>query len=245
MSVDSVYLQITNAKKFIAEKNIDFDDRAIEISDQMEEKEKQGVKKGYLYNAIESNGYAEEFVDKYWPKAKTKAGQARIEKYKRSVEKNEFLLNLDNEEKYDIESEMDIAFELEHQLRDFLAHNINSLDVNGRKLKLFVDSQERNGIEYPTEVGPIDILAVDDNNDFYVLELKRSRSPDKAIGQVARYMGWLNNTIGRHQKVFGIIVAKEISENLKYAVSALPNVSLFEYSISFSLKHIAGYARKG
>jgi endonuclease len=39
--------------------------------------------------------------------------------------------------------------------------------------------------------------------------------------------------------VHGIILAKTISVNLQYAVlRAIPNVSLFEYQISFSLKPV-------
>ena len=34
----------------------------------------------------------------------------------------------------------------------------------------------------------------------------------------------------------GVIVAKEISDSLRYAVSVVPNVSLFEYEVSFSLR---------
>lgn len=128
------------------------------------------------------------------------------------------------------------AFELEYQLRDFIAQNIGAIDVKGKRLRLYVDSAERNGIEYQTAVGPIDILAVDDSGGFFVFELKRARSPDRAIGQLTRYMGWVRQTIGKDKEVNGIIVAKEISDNLRYAVAVVPNVSLFEYEIEFRLK---------
>jgi endonuclease len=36
--------------------------------------------------------------------------------------------------------------------------------------------------------------------------------------------------------VYGVVVAKEISESLRYAVSVVPNVSLFEYEVEFHLK---------
>lgn len=128
------------------------------------------------------------------------------------------------------------CFGLEYQLRDFIAQNIAAIDVQGKRLRLYVDPAGRDGIEYPTAVGPIDILAVDDSGSFFVFELKRARSPDSAIGQLARYMGWIKQTIGRGSEVNGIIVAKEISDKLRYAISAVPNVSLFEYEVSFLLK---------
>lgn len=127
-------------------------------------------------------------------------------------------------------------FTLEYQLRDFLAANIETIKVNGRNLKLYVDPTGRDGIEYPTPTGPIDILAIDiTTEEFIAFELKRSAAPDKAIGQLARYMGWLKGTIGEKKGVHGVIVAKTISDSLRYAVKAVPDVSLFEYEVSFKL----------
>lgn len=126
-------------------------------------------------------------------------------------------------------------FSLEYQLRDFIAANLGTVDIGGRHLRLFVDQTGRDGIEYPSAVGRIDILAVDDEGNFFVFELKRANSPDRALGQVARYMGWVKQTIGSNSKVYGVIIAKTISEKLKYAKMVVPDVYLFEYQISFSL----------
>lgn len=130
------------------------------------------------------------------------------------------------------------SFALEYQLRDFIANNISMIPVGDRILRLYVDPTGRDGIEFSTAVGPIDILAVDDSNAFIVFELKRGRSPDHAIGQLTRYMGWVKQTIGKENEVRGVIVAKTITKNLRYAVSVIPNVSLFEYEVSFQLKPI-------
>jgi hypothetical protein len=105
---------------------------------------------------------------------------------------------------------------------------------------LYDDPTGRDGLEFPTAVGPIDILAIDETLDFVVFELKRARSPDRAIGQLARYMGWVKQTIGKGRKVRGVIVARTISENLRYAVAVIPEVTLFEYEVSFELKAVAG-----
>jgi RecB family endonuclease NucS len=113
---------------------------------------------------------------------------------------------------------------------------MSAIDVNGKKLRLYVDPAGRDGIEFPTDVGPIDILAVDELGAFVVFELKRARSPDHAIGQLTRYMGWVQQTIGAGHEVSGIIVAKEIGKRLRYAVSVVPNVNLFEYEVEFHLK---------
>jgi len=130
----------------------------------------------------------------------------------------------------------DTAFGLESQLRDFIAQNIGAIDVEGKRLRLYVDPTGRDGIEFPTAVGPIDILATDDSGAFFVFELKRARSPDDAMGQRTRYMGWVRQTIGKDRAVNGVIVAKDISDSLRFAVAVVPNVSLFEYEVEFHLK---------
>lgn len=47
----------------------------------------------------------------------------------------------------------EIAFTLEYQLRDFIAANLSSIDVNGKRLRLYIDAAGRDGIEFSTEVG--------------------------------------------------------------------------------------------
>lgn len=126
-------------------------------------------------------------------------------------------------------------FSLEYQLRDFLASNLSTIAISGSRLRLFIDPSGRDGIEFPTSVGPIDILATDDEGSLFVFELKRANSPDRAIGQLARYMGWVRTTIGKDRKVFGVIVARTISEKLRYAALIVPNVYLYEYQVEFHL----------
>jgi endonuclease len=134
--------------------------------------------------------------------------------------------------------EQEPTFALEYQLRDFIAQNIRTIQVNGRRLSLYVDQRRRDGVEYPTAVGPIDILATDSSGAFVVFELKRARSPDHAIGQLSRYMGWVKASLASERPLRGVIVAKTISGSLRYAVSVVPNVDLFEYEVSFQLKPV-------
>jgi endonuclease NucS-like protein len=136
----------------------------------------------------------------------------------------------------DADGDLEPYFSLEYQLRDFLASNLSTISINGRRLRLYVDPTGRDGIEFPSAVGPIDLLAIDESGSFFVFEIKRANSSDKAIGQVARYMGWVKQTIGKGQDVSGVIVAKSISENLRYACSIVPNVFLYEYAVEFHLR---------
>ena len=149
---------------------------------------------------------------------------------------NEVLGDEDQNEAKDEAKEDEAAFALEYQLRDFIAQNLGAIPVNQRRLRLYVDPTGRDGVEYPSATGPIDILADDDAEAFVVFELKRASSPDCAIGQLARYMGWVQQTVGKGREVRGVIVAKAINERLRYAASVFPNVSLFEYKVEFHLK---------
>ncbi|MNW57024.1 hypothetical protein D3C74_347920 [compost metagenome] len=137
-----------------------------------------------------------------------------------------------------VENSTEMLFPFEAQLRDFIVQNISSINVNGMKLKLFVDENSRNGVEYPTKVGPIDILCEDQNGNFVIFELKLGKGPDRAIGQIARYMGWVKKNIAINKEVSGVIVAKEVDDKLKYAASIVPKVSLFEYKVSFSIQQV-------
>ncbi len=54
-----------------------------------------------------------------------------------------------------------------------------------------------------------------------------------------RYVAWIKKNLAEpDQNVRGVIVAREISEDLLLACSMVPGVELFEYELSLSLKRI-------
>jgi RecB family endonuclease NucS len=81
-------------------------------------------------------------------------------------------------------------------------------------------------------------LAVDKNGGYVVVELKVSRGYDRVIGQLLRYMGWVQQNMETVRPVRGIIVANEITADLKLAASRMPDVRLIEYRLSFELKPV-------
>jgi len=130
----------------------------------------------------------------------------------------------------------DFTFALESLLRDFIAENLPLID---NSLSLFVSDDGIVGVEYRTEVGNIDILAQNKNDEFVVIELKLSRGTDVALGQLQRYMGWVKKNLSENNTpVHGIIIGKSITSKLKYAVSVAQNVSLFEYAMRFDISKI-------
>lgn len=140
------------------------------------------------------------------------------------------------------EETAEASFALEAQLRDFVAQNLPRIPVNGKRLTVYSDNAGRSGVEYPTDVGPIDILAVDEVGNFYVFELKLERGPDRALGQLARYMGWVKLNLAAGGTVGGVVVAQTIDERLRYAVAVIPDVVLLEYEVEFRVREVGSIA---
>jgi len=126
-------------------------------------------------------------------------------------------------------------FAYESDLRDFLSRNLTIVEQG---LKLY-EEEGINGVEFPVGGRFIDILAVDKENSFVIIELKVSKGYDRVIGQLLRYMAWIEtNQAEPNQKVRGIIIAKEISNDLRLAATRVPDVQLFEYELSISLREV-------
>ena len=140
-----------------------------------------------------------------------------------------------DEDEIEEEDESLAEFAYESDLKNFLSKN---LDVVEQGLRLY-DDEGITGIEFPVGGRFIDILTVDEKNDFVVIELKVSRGYDRTIGQILRYVGWISqNLADPDQKVRGLIIAREISNDLILACNSLPNINLFEYELSFSLNPV-------
>lgn len=74
------------------------------------------------------------------------------------------------------------------------------------------------GNQYPTSVGYIDIFCRDKNGNFVVVELKRGAGSYKVVGQIQKYMTWVNENLAKDRQVRGIIVVKEFDQELEYAI---------------------------
>jgi len=126
-------------------------------------------------------------------------------------------------------------FYMEKQLEDFIIANWDKTEL-GIKYDLIYEEGELISQQYRTDIGPIDILVIDKlSKNYVVIELKRNQTSDDTVGQLARYMGWIKN----HKKdinVKGIIVAGQFDKKLSYAMTMVPNIEVFLYEVSFSLK---------
>jgi RecB family endonuclease NucS len=121
-------------------------------------------------------------------------------------------------------------------LREYISNNIESVE---KGLSLYEDKDGNNGVEFPAGNWSIDVLATDVNDNYVVIELKKSRTSDRVFGQLARYMGWVKTNLCKgNQKVRGIIIGGTITEELKYAAKLYDNIKLLEYSLSVSFKDL-------
>jgi hypothetical protein len=68
-------------------------------------------------------------------------------------------------------------------------------------------------------VGEIDMLFKTVDGDFLVCELKR-QSDDQTIGQICRYWGWVKECLAGDKLVYGLVLAQDVSESLRYAIKA-------------------------
>ena len=139
----------------------------------------------------------------------------------------------------DIESTSQFVFE-EH-LEEFLIKNWSQTELSQR-YELFEEFGET-GQQYPTDTGPIDILAISkDKKEILVIELKRGRASDKVVGQIQRYMGYVKDELAEEgQTVKGMIIGYKGDTKLKRALSVASNIEFYRYSIGFKL--LQGFAQ--
>ena len=127
-------------------------------------------------------------------------------------------------------------FALEKHLEDFLVRNWKQTEL-GKKFDIFEEEGELVGQQYPSDTGPIDILAVSkDKKTLLVVELKKGRASDNVVGQIQRYMGYVKEELAEsNQEVRGIIIALEDDIRIKRALSVTHNIEFFRYQVSFKL----------
>lgn len=128
------------------------------------------------------------------------------------------------------------VFALEKHLEDFLVLNWESTEL-GKTYDIFEEEGERVGQQYLTDTGPADILAVSkDRATLLVVELKKGRASDAVVGQVLRYMGYVQEELAEPgQQVRGVIIALEEDTRLRRALAMTPNIDLYHYQVSFKL----------
>ena len=112
---------------------------------------------------------------------------------------------------------------MERVLEDILEQNLDELEPGLTLVRR----------QFPTAVGPIDLLARDRNGVYVVIELKRGRASDRVVGQVARYLGWVTDRMahGDKAKARAIVVGRDYDSKFTAAITALSRVRPYIYDI--------------
>jgi hypothetical protein len=193
------------------------------------------LRRGYIVELFEKHGLFGQFKAEHWAHGDTPAGEAKRRRYLRIKKRYEdFLSGRGPEAGPEMEAdadEPDQQFAAESDLRDFLAHNPGCIEPG---LRIY-QAGDRPGVEFPVEGGYIDLLAVDRNQRFVVVELKVGQGRNRAIGQLLYYMAWVDKHLG-NGPCRGMIIAKGIPDDLLLAVQRVPGVSLHRYSLSVSVE---------
>ncbi|MHA3046093.1 endonuclease NucS domain-containing protein [Riemerella anatipestifer] len=177
--------------------------------------------KAFLENLVKENFPNSKWKDTHysWYKSKIKHGKFEDDNS-----------NLNSEiEKSEVVDSKEFSLSLERDLQSYLSSNLDEIE-EGLEL---VD----NGIEFKTNAGVIDLLAKDKNGNYVVIELKASKGKDAVIGQILGYIGALTKEL-EIDNIRGIIVASDFEDRLKYAVSAINNLSLIKYTLTFDFSSV-------
>ena len=128
------------------------------------------------------------------------------------------------------------VFALEKHLEEFLITNWANT-ILGKNYNIFEEDGEIIGQQYPSDTGPIDILAISkDRKEILVVELKKGRASDAVIGQIQRYMGYVKDELcEKDQSVKGIIIALEDDLRIKRALSVTSDIEFYRYKVDFKL----------
>lgn len=131
------------------------------------------------------------------------------------------------------------VFSLEKHLEEFLVKNWKHTSL-GKKYNIYEEDGELVGQQYPSDTGPIDILAISkDKKELLIVELKRGRASDAVVGQIQRYMGYTAAELAEEgQTVKGVIIALEKDLRLERALSVTQNIDFYRYEVSFKLYEV-------
>jgi restriction system protein len=127
-------------------------------------------------------------------------------------------------------------FALEKHLEDFLVANWAQTEL-GKRYDIFEEDGDKVGQQYPSDTGPIDILAISkDKKELLVVELKKGKASDSVVGQIQRYMGYVQEELAEsNQIVKGIIIALEDDIRIRRALAVTKNIEFYRYQVSFRL----------
>ncbi|MGI6549376.1 MAG: DUF7669 domain-containing protein [Syntrophomonadales bacterium] len=121
------------------------------------------------------------------------------------------------------------------QVREVL---YNNLALVGKNLRIYTDASGRQGFEYPTEVGIIDILATDTYNRLTVMEFAEEVTPE-VLSRILGYMGWVRRNLTPGKDVKGMIFTNHIEESMLLSISEVPGIEVYRLRMSLEVNKMS------
>ncbi len=195
------------------------------------------LRRAKIVSLVRDKNLLEDFCNSVWTSGLTEKGKSRVKFFENLVIRfnsdQEGTISEDEEEEEIAREESEFAYE-----KDLQKYLVKNLSVIEKGLKLYqTDGVDGEEFYVPGTSRRIDILATDKYNNYVVIELKVSRGYEKVVGQTLFYQSSIK-TIFKQDKVRAIIIAREITSELKTATQFLPDFELFEYQLSLTLNKI-------
>jgi len=195
------------------------------------------LRRAKIVSLVRDKNLLDDFCKTVWTSGLTDKGKSRVKFFENLVIRfnsdQEGTISEDEEEEEIAREESEFAYE-----KDLQKYLVKNLSVIEKGLKLYqTDGVDGEEFYVPGTSRRIDILATDKNNNYVVIELKVSRGYEKVVGQTLFYQSSIK-TIFKQDKVRAIIIAREITSELKTATQFLPDFELFEYQLSLTLNKI-------
>ncbi len=126
----------------------------------------------------------------------------------------------------------EVQMSLEGDLESFILKDLASVEDG------LSQYQGDRGEQFSVDSRRIDVLAVDKEGSFVVIELKAGTATDSVLAQVLAYMADVRKTLAGQKRVRGLIIAYGFSDRLTSAVSLLENVALMKYKVKFDFERV-------
>lgn len=196
------------------------------------------LKRAKIITLVRDKNLLDNFCKSVWTSGLSDKGKTRIKFFENLVSRfNNDQEGTTSEEEEDDEivtEESEFAYE-----KDLQKYLIKNLSIIEKGLKPYqTDGVSGEEFYVPGTSRRIDILAIDKQNYYVVIELKVSRGYEKVVGQTLFYQSSIKTHFNQ-ERVRVIIIAREITNELKTATKFLPNFELFEYQLSLTLNKIA------
>lgn len=194
------------------------------------------LKRAMIIALLRRRNLLKKFVDENWPFGTTEKGRRLIERYARIYDRFEESEGSANGEEPEDAGLEETSFAYEQDLRDYLAENLHLLESD---LALWSTNSDTDAVEFAVDDSGrrIDILAKDHTGTPVVLELKVSRGHERTIGQSLYYRARVKELF-KADRVRIVIIARQISPELRAVAHDLTDVTLFEYRLSMSVQQV-------